>query len=305
VSKRNNVDRNNVFTSLLGEIKELHDDGAEQRNIPLSQTVFNPKQPRRYLDEGTLVALTDSIRQHGVLEPILVKQVGETFEVIAGERRTRAAQAAGLQNIRAVILDLDETQSLEIAIIENLQREDLNPVEETDAVLTLLSVRLAKPVSHVLEVIRQIYDESRGRVGNNVISNEDKTKVSTIILSLGRFTPASFHTNRVPLLDMPADLIKAVREGKLHYTKARKLARVYDSEIRRSILKRALAEGLTVTELDQAVKEALRQHKRGDDVHERVRVLKNRLSPARITKLNSEDRRRVDSLIDELKALLD
>jgi ParB family chromosome partitioning protein len=304
VSKRDNLERKNVFSSLLGEVRELHDAEVEQRNISLSQIVFNPDQPRRYLDEGALAALTDSIRQHGVLEPILVRQAGEKFELIAGERRTRAAQAAGLENIRAVVLDLDETQALEIAIIENLQREDLNPVEETDAVLRLLSVRLEKPVPAVLEVIRQIYDESRGRIGNNVISTVEKAQVVKIFLSLGRFTPASFHTNRVPLLDMPTDLIKAVREGKLHYTKARKLARVQDLAIRTPILQRALSEGLSVADLDQAVKEALQQQKQDDGSYEMVRSLKSRLSSSRIRNLNTKDRRRVTSLIEELNVLL-
>lgn len=304
MSKRSSVDRNSVFTSLLGEVKELHDDGAEQRNIPLSQIIFNPRQPRKYVDEGALAALTDSIRQHGVIEPIVVRQVEGAFEVVAGERRTRAARAAELQHVRAVILDLDETQALEVAIIENLQREDLNPVEETDAVLTLLSVRLGKSVQDIIEVIRQMYDESRGRAGNNNISSEQKDKVSTIFLSLGRFTPASFYTNRVPLLAMPTDLIEAVREGKLHYTKARKLARVQDPEVRASILKKVFSEKLTVAELDEAIKEALHRHKRKDEAYEMVRSLKSRLSAARITNLNAEDRRKANRLIEELKNLL-
>lgn len=304
MSNRDSIDRKNVFSSLLGEVKDLHNDGAEQRTIPLSQVVFNSNQPRRYVDKGTLAALTDSISQHGVLEPILVRQAGEKFELIAGERRTRAAQAAGLEYIRAVILNLDETQALEIAIIENLQREDLNPVEETDAVLRLLSVRLAKPIPVVLEVIRQIYDEGRGRVGNNVISSEEKDRVSSIFLSLGRFTPASFHTNRVPLLNMPADLIKVVREGKLHYTKARKLARVNDSTIRTSILQRVLSEGMSVAELNRAVKEAFQQEKQVNNRYEMVRSLKSQLSSSRIEKLNLKDRRKVERLIEELNALL-
>lgn len=305
MSKRGGPSRSDVFSSLLGEVTELYDDGAEQRSLPLSQIVFNPQQPRRYLDESALAALTDSIRQHGVLEPILVRQLGEKFEVVAGERRTRAAQAAGLQNIRAVILDLNETQALEVAVIENLQREDLNPVEETDAVLTLLSVRLEKPVEAMLETIKQMYDESRGRVGNNVISNDEKARVAAIFASLGRFTPASFHTNRVPLLEMPADLIRKVREGKLHYTKARRLARVSDPAARTSILERTLTEGLTVTDLDKAVKTSLQQRRHGDDTHEIVRSLKGRLSASRIMKLNAEDRRKVDKLIEELRTLLE
>ena len=304
MSKRANVERKNVFASLLGEVKELHEDGVERRSIPLSEIIFNLNQPRRYLDESALAALTDSIREHGVLEPILVRQAGEKFELIAGERRTRAAQAAGLDAIHAVVLNLDENQALEIAIIENLQREDLNPVEETDAVLRLLSVRLEKPIATVLELIRQVYDESRGRGGNNVISKADRDRVVKIFLSLGRFTPASFFTNRVPLLDMPADLIKAVREGKLHYTKARKLARIQDSTIRTVMLQRTLLEGLSVTDLDQAIKESSKQQTRDDDASRMVRSLKSRLSASRIERLNAQDRRRITILMEELNTLL-
>lgn len=304
MSKRGGPNRSDVFSSLLGEVTELYDDGAEQRNLPLSQIVFNPKQPRRYLDESALAALTDSIRQHGVLEPILVRRVGERFEVVAGERRTRAARAANLHSIRAVILNLDETQALEVAVIENLQREDLNPVEETDAVLTLLSVRLEKPVEDVLETVKSMYDESRGRVGNNVISNAEKEKVTTIFASLGRFTPASFHTNRVPLLGLPTELIQAVREGKLHYTKARKLARVQNHGARNLLLERALSEGMTINELDQAIKESLQLRTQDNDAWEMVRSLRGQLSAARIAKLSVEDQRKASKLIEELSGLL-
>lgn len=304
MSKRDPFDRGSVFSSLLGEVRELHEGSAEQQNIPLEKIAFNPKQPRKYLDEGSLAALTDSIRQHGVLEPVLVRPVGEGFELIAGERRTRAAKAAGLRTIPAVVLEIDEVQALEIAVIENLQREDLNPVEETDAVLTLLSIRSGKTVAGVAEGVRQLYDESRGRAGNNVISKDERELFERVFASLGRFTASSFYTNRLPLLKMPRDLIEAVRQGRLHYTKARKLAKVSDEDLRGVLLERTLREDLSVAALEAAIREALQRQTHENAMHRTLREVKRQLSPTRVEQLSAEDRRRVSSLLEELRALL-
>lgn len=304
MSKRDTSGRSEVFSSLLGEIRSLQDDGVEQRNIALSQIGFNPKQPRKYIDEAALAALTDSVKQHGVLEPILVRSSGDAYELIAGERRTRAAQIAGLESIPAVILELTEAQALEVSIIENLQREDLNPVEETDAVLRLLGVRLEKDPQDVLQAIRQLYDESRGRVGNNVISNAEREQIEALFSSVGRFTPSSFHTNRVPLLRMPPDLIEAVRTGKLHYTKARKLARIRDAGVRQKLLTRVLSEGLSVEELDQEIQTAQQVNQHETKAYKTVRLLKSRLSTARLENLNTTDKHRAFKLLEELNKLL-
>jgi hypothetical protein len=100
------------------------------RLIPLDQIVPNPHQPRRHFDDDALQELADSIRQHGVLQPILLRQrANDRFEIIAGERRFRAAKMAGLTAIPALVRKFDDRDSAELSLIENLQREDLNPVE--------------------------------------------------------------------------------------------------------------------------------------------------------------------------------
>ena len=104
------------------------------RSVPIDLVQRNPQQPRKHFDEAELTELANSIRSHGVLQPILVRPIaGGRYEIVAGERRWRAAQRAGLHSIPAVVRELDEVEVLEIAIVENVQRTDLNPIEEAQA----------------------------------------------------------------------------------------------------------------------------------------------------------------------------
>ncbi|NCB05080.1 MAG: ParB/RepB/Spo0J family partition protein, partial [Clostridia bacterium] len=100
--------------------------------IPLRDIEPNPHQPRTYFDDGALAELSESIRQNGVITPITVRKTGETYQIIAGERRWRASRLAGLEEIPAVVLEVDEQTGYLLALIENLQREDLNPMEEAE-----------------------------------------------------------------------------------------------------------------------------------------------------------------------------
>ena len=104
---------------------------AQIREVPISKILPNPAQPRLSYDEESLTELADSIREHGVLQPILVRPAGTKYELIAGERRWRASGMAGRETIPAIVVDFDESTALEVSIIENLQREDVSPLEET------------------------------------------------------------------------------------------------------------------------------------------------------------------------------
>ena len=115
-----------LFSS--NEIEEKHSGGVLE--VDINKITPNPKQPRNKFDDATLMELADSIKEVGVLQPITVKKNGDYYVIIAGERRWRAARIAGLEKIPAIEKDLDELKILEAALIENVQREDLNPMEE-------------------------------------------------------------------------------------------------------------------------------------------------------------------------------
>ncbi len=132
--------------------------------IPLREIKVNPYQPRKIFDEVALGELAESIKEHGVLQPIILRRKGKSFEIVVGERRFRASKAAGLNEIPAVIREFTEQQMMEIAILENLQREDLTPIEEADAYQNLmenlnltqeqLAFRLGKSRPHIANHIR-------------------------------------------------------------------------------------------------------------------------------------------------------
>ncbi len=113
---------------------------VQTNTLPIKQLEPNPKQPRGHFDEAALEELTNSIREKGVLQPLLVRPRGKRFEIVAGERRFRAAQRAGLEQVPVVIKELTDRETLEIALIENLQRQDLSPLEEAKAYNQLLEI---------------------------------------------------------------------------------------------------------------------------------------------------------------------
>ncbi len=132
--------------------------------ISLNLIKVNPFQPRKIFDEAALAELSESIKEHGVLQPIILRKRGKNFEIVVGERRYRASKAAGLTEIPAVIRGFSDQQMMEIAILENLQREDLTPIEEADAYQNLmenlsltqaqLAFRLGKSRPHIANHIR-------------------------------------------------------------------------------------------------------------------------------------------------------
>ncbi|HEX7299319.1 MAG TPA: ParB/RepB/Spo0J family partition protein, partial [Solirubrobacteraceae bacterium] len=114
-------------------------EGAELRELAVELVAPNPEQPRKRFDEDSLQALADSVKDRGVLQPVLVRpRPGGTYELVAGERRWRAAQLAGLQTLPALVQKRDDAQSLEVALVENMAREDLNPIEAARAVAALV-----------------------------------------------------------------------------------------------------------------------------------------------------------------------
>ncbi len=136
------------------------DKGVQQ--VPLAKVRASPLQPRQRFDEATIAELADSVRERGVLQPILVRPTGSGYEVIAGERRLRAARLAGLETVPAVVREMSDQEALEVAIVENLQREDLNDVEQARAYKQLLDFGLSQ------EQVANAVGKSRSAVANTL-----------------------------------------------------------------------------------------------------------------------------------------
>jgi ParB family chromosome partitioning protein len=152
-------------------------------HLPLEALVPSP-QPRRRFEN--LEALAESIREKGVLQPLLVRPLGDgRYAIVAGERRYRAAKMAGLAEVPVRVLDLSEKEARLLALVENLQREDLNPYEETLGVLELLSEDLGKTREEVVGLLHRMRNEARGKVPHNVVGSPEAKRVEEVFQALG------------------------------------------------------------------------------------------------------------------------
>jgi ParB family transcriptional regulator, chromosome partitioning protein len=223
--------------------------------LAISQISFPKQQPRRYFDPEKMEQLVLSIKEHGILEPLLVRSLenSDKYELVAGERRYRAAKEAGLTEIPVVIRELSDEQAIQIALIENLQREDLNPVEETEGVLQLLSLKLQMPAIDVPKLLYRMQHEAKGNVAHNVMGSDEDKAVQSVFAALGTMTWESFVNNRLPLLNLPQDVLEALRQGKIAYTKAQAIARVKDDGQREDLLDKAISQDLSLTQIKDQI----------------------------------------------------
>ncbi|HEV3398604.1 MAG TPA: ParB/RepB/Spo0J family partition protein, partial [Actinomycetes bacterium] len=199
------------------------EDQSVFQELPVGAISPNPRQPRTQFDEETLAALTASVRELGVLQPVLVRATGSgIYELIAGERRWRAAKRAGLALIPAVVRTVDDTTSLEQALVENVQREDLNPLDEAAA------------YQQLLEDFHLTYDELAARVGKS------RAAIS----------------NTLRLFQLPPTVQRMVAEGRLTAGHARALLTTPDRAFQERLAQRIVTDGMSV----RAVEEAARQH---------------------------------------------
>jgi ParB family chromosome partitioning protein len=263
------------------------------------------RQPRRYFDPEKMAKLVTSVQKHGILEPILVRPLREGhYELIAGERRFRAAQAAGLAQVPVVSREFSDQEALQVALIENLQRDDLNPIEETEAVLELLAMTLEITVEEVKSVIYQAANaKNRGRKLRESVAFQ-VGEIESCLAELGRFNLESLRSSRLPLLNLPPNILAAMREGKLEYTKARTISRVKDDQQRNDLLEQAIAQSLSLIEIRTQIK-ALEPdlEKQSEQVFvDRMTEITKRLKKNKAWN-ERKKRNRIVKLLDELERL--
>ncbi len=188
---------------------------AQIREIPVSKILPNPAQPRLSYDEDSLTELADSIREHGVLQPILVRPVGSKYELIAGERRWRASGMAERESIPAIVVEFDDQTALEVSIIENLQREDVSPLEEA-----AMFRKMTETFGYSVRQLAQKVGKDKGYV-----------------------------ENRLRLSDAPTDIRELLSLRKDTISHAYELMKVGDERTRRRLGKRVAAGDLTLAKL--------------------------------------------------------
>jgi ParB family transcriptional regulator, chromosome partitioning protein len=262
-------------------------------------------QPRQYFDESKLEELAQTIKQHGVLEPLLVRKLANhnQYELVAGGRRYRAASKAGLTEVPVIVRELSNEQAIEIAIIENLQREDLNPVEETEGIINLLAKRLNIKTEEVSPLLHQLQKQLRGRSANNVIGSSKIELIQSVFDSLGLMELDSFISNRLPLLNLPKDILEALRAGKIEYTKAKAIARMADEKTRIQLLEEAIANSLSLSQIRELIK-AEQEPKQQSELKTRFDTTYNQAKKAKKLWNDAKKRKQLESLLAKLEKLI-
>jgi ParB family transcriptional regulator, chromosome partitioning protein len=299
MSSSTTLNRNDAFGSILGN---LVDSNKGVRQVLLEQIIKSSVQPRTYFDKADHDKLVDSIKKHGVIQPVLLREITGGYELVAGERRVRASKDAGLEAIPALIKTLNDDQVREIALVENLQREDLNPVEETDGILQLLSIRLNISIHGIVDIIRTMHYVERGRAVNTTVDSSVTSIIEDVLRSLGHTSATSFYNHRLPILKLPKDLLETVRNGRLEYSKANLLFRIKEENQRKILTQQAIDEQWSRPRLEQEVKNLLTPSPLPKNTL--ITQTKKLLKEKEIKKLDQEKQKRVESLLHELNQLL-
>lgn len=202
---------NALFTETAAE------SGSEpEASLPIASIVTNPDQPRKSFDETQLSELSDSIKQNGVLQPILVRKKGDMYEIVAGERRYQASKLAGLKEIPAIVRDIDDAEVFQLALIENLQRSDLTPIEEARGYRQLLDTK-----GLTQEGLAKILSKSRSAIANTL-----------------------------RLMDLPQEVQDMMEVGQITAGHARAILAVPTEEGRIKLAQKVVAENLTVRQTE-------------------------------------------------------
>lgn len=189
--------------------------------VPLAKIVPNPNQPRRDFDEEKLAELADSIKKNGLIQPIVVRKHGIGYEIIAGERRYQASKRAGLERVPVIVKDVDDAEMYRLALIENIQRDDLNPIEEAKGYKTLIAMNGVKSLGDLSELV-----------------SKSRSSISNIIR----------------LLKLPEEVQDMVSDGRLTYATARAILAIDGEERQLALAQKAVEKGMATSEVEDYVK---------------------------------------------------
>jgi ParB family chromosome partitioning protein len=311
-----NSRRNKPYSRKLKGIDAYIGETAPTPNnafISIEKIQLPSQQPRRYFDPDKLEQLIQSVKEHGILEPLLVRSLPDNqYELVAGERRYRAALSAGLTEVPVVIKELTDTEALQLALVENLQREDLNPVEETEGILQLLSLQLNSTPEEVRQLLYQMKNaiEKRNKdktdFRDNVIPNSEIESEKSIqsVFDLLSQNWYSFTCNRLPLLNLPEDILEALRSGQIEYTKAKAIATLKDEAARAEILNDAISNSLSLSQIKERVS-AAKPVKEKEELRSRVDNTYKQLKKSKQLWLDPKKRKKLESLLSQLEKLIE
>lgn len=232
------------------------DQKGELKEISVKSIFRTQIQKRRYFDSAKIEEWANSeIRTNGIRSPLWVRPhpngKSGAYELIAGERRYRAAMVLKKKTVPARVFHLSDKEALIASLVENMQRQDLNPLEETEGTLAAISAELICTDEESVSLLYQMNNASKGKVNQNVLVTPQAEAVIQVFATLGRLSWKSFVASRLPLLNKPPDILEALREGKIEYTKAMLISKLKNDEERKELLEQSIHEGWSLSRIKE------------------------------------------------------
>lgn len=250
-----------LFSNVAFNIDTLEDNIVkEERNsaieVNLSEVRSNPYQPRKFFDDDALEELAQSIKEYGVVEPVILKKSIKGYEIVAGERRCKAAKIAGLNTIPAIVKEFTDEEMMEIALLENIQREDLNPIDTAISISNILAVK-------------------------NITQEEFSKKMGK---------SRSYVTNLLGLLNLPKSVQELVKNGKLSMSAARSLSKIDDEESVIELANKIIKEDLNVRDIEKILSNK-KENSKTKYKNEKYRIYEDAISDAIGNKVKISDKK--------------
>lgn len=289
--------------------KEIGPQPEDTATVLVGQLEPRKSQPRLVISEESIEELTGSILQHGMLNPITVRFIGNaTYEIIAGERRYRAALKAGLERVPVTVRNVSDEEAEVYGLVENLQRENLNAYEETMGTLVLLSHYLNMSVAETKAILNALIRGSKGKSEN--ADSQQLTQYQAIIedtfRKLGSRSWKTFVTYKMRVLNLPEDMLTLLSERKIAYSTALELSKVKDEAQRCSLSEAIINEKLTREDVKARIRELMSGNGISPTVELSRRAAKfsNRLKKMNFSILDNRHDR-IRELLEELERLLE
>ena len=276
--------------------------------IEINKITRSPFQPRQFFSEESINSLARAFKKQGFKGAINVrKKTEDTYELVAGERRWRAAAVAKLDKVRCIVDEYTDEEALEFALMENLQREDLSKLEETEGILRFLSVKLGTDQDEIIRIIRTEGHSDR-TTRSDVAPSDELTNIEAI-LSIFDVGLQTFRTKNLRTLSLPEDIKAAHLEQNLSYSAAIELSKIEDEVARQSLLAEASQANLSFRTIKEKVKlirskSAKKPAETNSTLIKRFSEVSKKAKKYQLSSIASHKRKRMEALLDELEDLL-
>lgn len=265
-------------------------------------------QPRKYFNPAGMERLETSIQHKGIQEPLLVRNADNGLQIVSGERRWRCALKLELDTVPCLVRELSDDEALEIALVANLMREDLNPIEETDNLIGLMELKLEHPRENIPSLLIQLKNARQ----RDTLDDDKSGLITQVedVLAAFSITLDTFVSNRLPLLNLPPALLGSVRQGTIEFSKAQLIARLPE-DLQASTLELAVEKDLTKAALQEHIRQIKSQAKDNPEdlplrerIHSTYQKLRSKKAWNQLEQ-NAALRKRMEKLEVEMKRILE